>query len=353
MAKYQAPNGLIDRLFSLFPGFSYENLSEILGIGKSTIGGWKKGVSVPKLTELEKICELTHVDWQWLLTGKTPDIESITCAYFPWHDKTQQICNPTLYEEARHISGYATHIHDNKDLNDAIHAVAALWRAAIDLSAPDPMANIRYDNLEHPDESDYVKNCSYTKVPVEFLLKTMNVIAQMRNDYIEQKFSTSNTARSDIYPWKKRQNEGQPGPSPWPVRGLAAADESSGTRVPDTDDFGDPINPPPGLLGVPVKGDSMSPVILNGQYVLIDQSREGFETDGGIVVAAIREPDADDDRSEPMTGTFVKRCYQGDGIYYFTSINEYSPFSAWIDHCRIWPVIGVWFAGKGKPPAGF
>lgn len=138
----------------------------------------------------------------------------------------------------------------------------------------------------------------------------------------------------------------------WPVRGLAAADESGGTRVPDIDDLDDPIHPPEGLTCIPVKGDSMSPVLLDGQYAMIDAEREGFEVDGGIVVAYIREPNPDDERTEPMTGTFVKRCYKGEGVYYFTSINEYSPFDAWQDHCRIWPVIGVWFAGKGKPPNG-
>ncbi len=137
----------------------------------------------------------------------------------------------------------------------------------------------------------------------------------------------------------------------WPVRGRAAADESNGTRVPDTDEFDDSLQPPEGLTCVPVIGNSMSPLVLDGQYVLIDNEREGFEVDGGIVVASIREPEADDERTESMTGTFVKRCYDGgNGLYYFTSINEYSPFSAWADHCRMWPVIGVWFAGKGKPP---
>ncbi len=140
-------------------------------------------------------------------------------------------------------------------------------------------------------------------------------------------------------------------PSGWIVQGRAAADDSCGTRVPDGDEDNDPIIPPDGLTCVEVTGDSMSPVVLDGQYVMIDKGREGFATDGGIVVASIREPDADDDRYEPLTGTFVKRCYNGgNGIYYFASINEYSPFSAWQDHCRIWPVIGIWFAGRGKPP---
>lgn len=138
----------------------------------------------------------------------------------------------------------------------------------------------------------------------------------------------------------------------WPTRGRAAADDSHGSRVPDTDEFDDPIIPPEGLTCVPVQGDSMSPVILSGQFALIDAQREGFETNGGIVVASIRDAEANEpDRRELMTGTFVKRCYDGgNGLFYFTSINEYSPFSAWQHHCRIWPVIGVWFGEKGEVP---
>lgn len=135
----------------------------------------------------------------------------------------------------------------------------------------------------------------------------------------------------------------------WPVRGAAAADDSSGSRVPDTDEGGEAVPYPAGLTLVPVQGSSMSPLILPGQYVMVDREREGFEVEGGIVVASIL--DKDWERREKMPGTFVKRCFKGDGFYYFTSINSaFSPFSAWQDHCRIWPVLGVWFGGMGQPP---
>ncbi|MCC8190444.1 MAG: S24 family peptidase [Planctomycetes bacterium] len=135
----------------------------------------------------------------------------------------------------------------------------------------------------------------------------------------------------------------------WPVRGMAAADDSHGSRVPDSDELGESIPYPPGLTLVPVQGDSMSPLVLPGQYVMIDKEREGFEANGGVVVVSI--VDSDWERREKMSGTFVKRCFKGDGFYYFTSMNSsYSPFSSWSDHCRIWPVLGVWFGGKGKPP---
>ena len=142
---------------------------------------------------------------------------------------------------------------------------------------------------------------------------------------------------------------GHPKLGEWQVRGLAAADDSNGSRVPDTDEISESIAYPPGLTLVPVQGDSMSPLVLPGQYVMIDRDREGFEVSGGVVVASIK--DSDWERRERTPGTFVKRCFRGDGFYYFTSINSaYSPFSAWQDHCRVWPVLGVWFGGKGKPP---
>ncbi|MCD8350595.1 MAG: LexA family transcriptional regulator, partial [Planctomycetaceae bacterium] len=138
----------------------------------------------------------------------------------------------------------------------------------------------------------------------------------------------------------------------WPVRGLAAADDTRGTRVPMTDDLDDPVRPPQGMVLVPVIGDSMSPLFLAGQYAMIDAEREGFENNGGIVVASILEPEPVDERPEDVIGTVVKRCYDMGDRYNFVSINNYPPFTAFKDHCRIWPVIGVWFGGKGEVPKG-
>ena len=137
-----------------------------------------------------------------------------------------------------------------------------------------------------------------------------------------------------------------------PVRGLAAADDSGGSRAPDSDDLDDPYWFPEQLVLIPVVGDSMSPVVLPGQYVEIDTEREGFEKDSGIYVVSVLEPGPGDDYPEPISGTFVKCCERRENLYYLTSINSYSPFSVHVDHCRLWPVLGVWFGGKGVPPKG-
>lgn len=129
----------------------------------------------------------------------------------------------------------------------------------------------------------------------------------------------------------------------WVVRGAAAADDSGGMRVPDSDDIVDPITPPTGITLVPVQGDSMEPVLLDGQYAIIDKERAGFEEDGGIVVAVVVE-------DETTYKTYIKRCRRRGEDYMLQSINNYPPIPVRADRCHIWPVIGVWFAGKGKIP---
>ncbi len=136
----------------------------------------------------------------------------------------------------------------------------------------------------------------------------------------------------------------------WPVRGLAAADDSEGSRIPVSNENQEVcVDCPPGLTMVPVQGNSMSPVVLPGQYVMIDKAREGFEINGGIVVASI--VNLVRDGRDPISGTFVKRCFIGDGFYCFTSINStYAPFSAWRENCRIWPVVGIWYPDHRTGP---
>lgn len=133
----------------------------------------------------------------------------------------------------------------------------------------------------------------------------------------------------------------------WPVQGKAAADDSAGSQVPATADPCDFIRCPANLTLVPVQGDSMAPLVHSGQYVMIDREREGFERNGAVVVVTIVDPDWE--RRERMPGTFVKRCFGGDGFFYFTSVNStYAPFSAWRENCHVWPVLGVWHGDQNR-----
>ncbi len=131
----------------------------------------------------------------------------------------------------------------------------------------------------------------------------------------------------------------------WEIRGTAAANAATGSVVYDTGYADAVVTPPEGLTLVKAEGDSMSPLLLNGQYAMIDKNREGFETNGGVVVAVMVD-------EEGNFTTRIKRCYDLGGSYEFYSINsaENPPFTMPKERCRIWPVIGVWFAGHGKPP---
>lgn len=131
----------------------------------------------------------------------------------------------------------------------------------------------------------------------------------------------------------------------WQVTGGAAAGSPDGGW--QGDEYHDEaVVPPEGITLVPVGGDSMEPLLLPGQYALIDKEREGFEVNGGLVVAVIVGNDND-----MASQTYVKRCYVENDVYRLVSINkQYQPFAVKRSQCRIWPVIGTWYAGKGKPP---
>ena len=130
----------------------------------------------------------------------------------------------------------------------------------------------------------------------------------------------------------------------WTVRGAGAADDSGGTRVPGHDDLDDPENPPEGMTLVPVIGDSMAPLLLSGQYAMVDKNREGFEADGGIVVVVVAGDEA-------AYETYIKRCFRENDRYILESIGDYEDIVVPAANCRrMWPVIGAWFAGKGRSP---
>jgi phage repressor protein C with HTH and peptisase S24 domain len=134
----------------------------------------------------------------------------------------------------------------------------------------------------------------------------------------------------------------------WAVRGISAANSLRGESSDDHGYDDEAIEPPEGLTLVPVKGESMLPTLLDGQYAMVDKTREGLEVNGQIVVVV----SADEDGNYLSR---IKRCFRKGQDFRFTSINEEGnpPFDLSVKVCRIWPVIGVWFAGKGEPPKGF
>lgn len=107
-----------------------------------------------------------------------------------------------------------------------------------------------------------------------------------------------------------------------------------------------------------IRGDSMSPVILHGQFVMVgDQYRPEIGDVPGhrdIVVASVTVQNNDiGGMDSEWEGVHCKRIQDAGDFWLFTSINPSGEtFTVAKDNCRLWRVIGVYFAGKGTPPEG-
>ena len=145
------------------------------------------------------------------------------------------------------------------------------------------------------------------------------------------------------------------------VVGNAAADETQGARAgffpPDADRYFDEVSIPETTHMVQIIGDSMAPVLLGGQYAFIGPEYVGRYDkpgNGEIVVADIQPNAGETPASRParsLEGVFCKRVLEAGDLWVFLSINHTgTPFSASKADCRLWPVVGVWFAGAGRPP---
>ena len=142
------------------------------------------------------------------------------------------------------------------------------------------------------------------------------------------------------------------------VVGEAAADVSHGSRAgifpDDALSIWDEVEIPTSTRMVKIKGESMAPVLLDGQYAMVgtEYISHNVPKDREIVVAEVKvvnEEQAGSDR--PWEGVYCKRVSDGGDVWIFQSINTIGDmFSIAKDNCRLWPVIGVWFAGRGKPP---
>lgn len=374
---------ITQRLFLLYFSKTQEELGKILGVSQDLISKWVRGRARPNWDLIARTVNEHKISWEWLMTGKTSNVNELVRIYSSLPEteivdnEAYMVAQATLTQTVHNKycdMKYGLSIPPLKNYTEIANRLyfAAKNRTPLDFSEHfySDVDCTEYwggdTTLRILQDCGYSTNFSFAYTALDSIFRDYQSEPiestkewRQRIDNAESKWAPTKFPNMYEKNWRKVPNAGSilPGSqrqnSSFPIRGLAAADESGGSRVPDTDEVEDTITLPNGLTFVPIQGDSMSPVILNGQYAVIDSEREGFEVDGGIVVASILEPNAADDQKEPMTGTFVKRCYKGDGIYYFTSVNEYSPFSALIRNCRIWPVIGTWFADKGRVPKDF
>lgn len=138
--------------------------------------------------------------------------------------------------------------------------------------------------------------------------------------------------------------------------GDAAALEMGSTHrgIFDDNALWDDIEIPETTHMVRLRGDSMEPMIMHGQYAMVgpEYTRGTVPGNRDIVIAevTVQERDIGGVDSE-WEGVHCKRIQDGGAVWIFTSINPSGEtFSVAKANCRLWPVIGVWFAGKGKPP---
>ncbi len=141
------------------------------------------------------------------------------------------------------------------------------------------------------------------------------------------------------------------------VPGKAAAFEGGGA-LPGlmSDDAGDQydIEIPETTYFVKISGDSMSPLLLDGQYAMMgpEYLRNSTPPERSIVIAQVTVNDTEQAGSDgEFEGVYCKRIIDGESCWWFRSINPaYRDFSILKTDCRLWPVLGVWFAGHGVPP---
>lgn len=148
-------------------------------------------------------------------------------------------------------------------------------------------------------------------------------------------------------------------PQSLPIIGTAAADNSESSKAgllpPDNIEELTVLKEEYKLIQV--IGDSMEPVILNGQYVVIGHEIPNdtpIKKDGWIGVVQAYCKDTDFECGPDDICTFCKRIYKVKGeneLLLLTSTNssECPPFT--IERNKIihlWPVQGVFFAGKGN-----
>ncbi|MCD8140476.1 MAG: S24 family peptidase [Planctomycetaceae bacterium] len=143
------------------------------------------------------------------------------------------------------------------------------------------------------------------------------------------------------------------------IVGEAAADETQGSRAgvfgEDDRAIWDAVDIPPTTRMVRIIGDSMSPVLLDGQYAMVgEEYPEGKITENReIVVAQVTDGLMDFSPVDShWEGVYCKRVVDSGDTWLFLSINPVgAPFTVAKSNCRLWPVIGVWFGGHGRPPA--
>lgn len=197
-----------DRIFLVFKSFTQKEVGDLLGLSQDTISIWFRKKTTPKVDHLEKIISITGVDWEWLLKGKTSNIDAIANAYFPINLKKGSFIRPYLYEKAREISKMLLLIPKEEEclygsgekctINDIATAISILITAAKDPETKDPIEIIE-DRYENVDDIQIVKLLPMFATYYESCDSKDKWIKDMRACYIPPKELISEINIDSVY----------------------------------------------------------------------------------------------------------------------------------------------------------
>ena len=286
---------IAERFFLHFCDIPQKDIAAKFGVQQSVISEWKSGKRHIPIEVLAHVAEEKDVTLDWFLLGKTKD--QIIKQYED--DMAAEYEADMRAEMAAEYSGEA----------QAYYAAEIVEQHHAERKA---QSQIKTKNTQ---ASAKTQKPFSSSDPINFVLEAKNI----------------------------------------PVVGEAAADESQGQRAgffpSDSEAYYDEISLPESTAAVKIIGDSMSPVLLDGQLAIIGP--EVYNPHNyDIVVAKVEVVDesyAGTDKH--WEGVYCKRIVDGGDVWFFLSINSVGvPFTVAKSNCRLWPVIGVYFAGKGKPP---
>ncbi|MCX7933846.1 MAG: S24 family peptidase [Planctomycetota bacterium] len=294
---------------------------------------------IPQVSQIYLAAAYTDVDVQWFLTGKTSSIHSLVNAYLPMHFE-ERMEQKEHYKTARELFGYGIWQTNAREYARALNAAAIYYHAACCRQATLPQNPNRSGTID-----DILADCENVSPDPESLLYIRHRLDRARSEYVREDvpglLAFSEPPKPEVITISQIDAI--------PIMGYAAADESGYRCVNFLQTKTGEQDIPKQIMAIEIVGNSMAPIILHRQYALILPDPDPDPPNGAIVIAEVHERDGEE--KDPPEH-YCKRIQIAGDRYYFLSQCPYSSltFSSRRDKCRIWPVIGVWFGGRGRPP---
>ena len=124
-------------------GGTQKEIGVKLGVSQDTVSLWKRG-KTPTIEHINKVIDIAQVDYSWLTTGKSKNIEMVVNGLFPLHlkaDRQKMLREIRIILYTLTINFYNLSKIDIKPelpvyFKDTIHFVAVALQSAYDLSFP-------------------------------------------------------------------------------------------------------------------------------------------------------------------------------------------------------------------------